>query len=98
MQRRPPTGVATVQECRIAIQQVANLLDIVALRGRMDEMVLCRGHWSAAPAELLEELRDLFITPIPGDFDQAIEVTPVPFRVSCACVQQNPHGFGMPFP
>jgi hypothetical protein len=39
MQRRPPAGVATVQECRIPIQQVANLLDIIALCGRMDGMI-----------------------------------------------------------
>ena len=39
MQRRPPAVVATVQECRIPIQQVANVLDIIALRGRMDGMI-----------------------------------------------------------
>ena len=29
MERRPPAVVATVQECRIPIQQVANALDIM---------------------------------------------------------------------
>ena len=39
MQRRPPTGVATVQEGRIPMQQIANLLDITALCERMDGMI-----------------------------------------------------------
>jgi hypothetical protein len=40
MQRRSPAVIATVQECRIPIQQVANALNIIVLRGRMDWMVL----------------------------------------------------------
>ena len=60
MQRRPPAVVATVQECRIPIQQVANALDIIVLRGHMDGMILCGRYWPAAPADLIEKPGDLF--------------------------------------
>ena len=63
----------------------------------MDGMILCRRNWPAAPADLIEKQSDLFITPVPGDFDQAVEVTAVPFRFCRAGVEQDPHGFSMPF-
>src|SRR5580658_7270139 len=90
MQRRPPAVVATVQECRIPIQQVANAVDIIVLRGHMDGMILCGRNWPAAPADLIEKSGDLFITPVSSDFDQTVEVTTVPFRFCCAGVEQDP--------
>src|ERR1700676_2739800 len=97
MQRRPPAGVATVQECCISIEEVANALDIIALYGQMDGMILCRRNWPPAPTDFIEKQSNIFIAPVPGDFDQAVEVTAVPFRFCCARVEQNPHGFGMSF-
>src|SRR5579871_6818428 len=97
MQRRPPVRVATVQKGYLSIKQVANALDIIALRGQMDGMILCRLNRCAEPADPIEKQRDLFMTSVPGHFDEAFEVTAVPFRVCRACVQQDPHSFKMPF-
>jgi hypothetical protein len=78
MQRRPPVGIATVQECCISLKDVANAVDITALCGHMDRMILCRRNWPAVSADLIEKQSDIFVTPVPGDFDQVVEVTAIP--------------------
>ena len=85
MQRRPPPGIAAIHECCIFLEQVADSLDIVILRGQMNGMIFSRRNRFAAPAELIEEKSgDLVMTPLPGDLDQAVGV---PFGICVACVE-----------
>ena len=77
-------------------QQAADSLDVVALHGQMNGMIFSRRNRSAAPAVLIEQKpRDLVMTPILGDLDQAVAV---PFPICGACVKQDTYCLKMPSP
>ena len=96
MQRRASATVTTIQECRIAVEKIADTLDIVGLRGQMYGMILGWRNSCPASASLIEKLRDGLMTPVPGHFDETAVVIAVPLRV-CACFEQYPHRLEMPF-